>query len=137
MEWVGGGFFATRLSMYMLLRQVGGEGKTMFLFAAPMPTSSRWRRKNGRVTVEDLAGQFRCLAADDPQGPQRSVQPAPSDPASMAGRCFPRAIENVEYEARRKIAADEKSAIGKAAALIIPDGASLFNQHRHDDGGGG
>ena len=34
--------------------------------------------------------------------------------------------ENVEYEARRQIAASQKMLIGKAAANIIPDNASLF-----------
>jgi hypothetical protein len=32
----------------------------------------------------------------------------------------------MEYEARRKIASEEKDAIGKAAAALIPDNASLF-----------
>ena len=34
--------------------------------------------------------------------------------------------ENVEYEARRQIAATQKVLIGKAASTIIPDKASLF-----------
>lgn len=34
--------------------------------------------------------------------------------------------ENVEYEARRQIAASEKKLIGLAAAKLIPDNASLF-----------
>jgi hypothetical protein len=42
------------------------------------------------------------------------------------GALFPSGIENLEYEARRKIAADEKDAIGQAAARLIPDNASLF-----------
>src|SRR5690606_3097693 len=42
------------------------------------------------------------------------------------GALFPSGIENVQYEARRKIAADEKDAIGRAAAKIIPDNSSLF-----------
>ncbi|TIS76371.1 MAG: DeoR family transcriptional regulator, partial [Mesorhizobium sp.] len=42
------------------------------------------------------------------------------------GALFPSGIENMEYEARRKIAADEKEAIGRAAARLIPDNASLF-----------
>ena len=32
----------------------------------------------------------------------------------------------MKYEARRQIAADEKEAIGRAAAALIPDNASLF-----------
>lgn len=34
--------------------------------------------------------------------------------------------ENFEYESRRQIAANEKIAIGKAAAALIPNNASLF-----------
>src|SRR5918994_4598373 len=39
---------------------------------------------------------------------------------------FPSGIENMEYEARRKIAADEKEAIGRAAARLVPNNSSLF-----------
>lgn len=35
-------------------------------------------------------------------------------------------VENLEYEARRRISVAEKQAIGRAAAQRIPDGASLF-----------
>ena len=42
------------------------------------------------------------------------------------GAIFPSGKENVKYDARRQIAAPEKQAIGKAAAELIPDNASLF-----------
>src|SRR3954447_17149840 len=35
-------------------------------------------------------------------------------------------VENLSYEARRFVAADEKRAIGRAAAELIPNGSSLF-----------
>jgi len=35
-------------------------------------------------------------------------------------------VENLAYEARRFVAADEKKAIGAAAASLIPNGCSLF-----------
>ena len=35
-------------------------------------------------------------------------------------------MENVGYDARRLIASAEKEAIGRAAAMLIPDNASLF-----------
>src|SRR5690606_39287421 len=35
-------------------------------------------------------------------------------------------IENLQYEARRKIASAEKEAIGRVAARLISDNASLF-----------
>lgn len=42
------------------------------------------------------------------------------------GAEFPSGSANVQYEQRRRIAAAEKVAIGKAAAALIPDHASLF-----------
>jgi DeoR family glycerol-3-phosphate regulon repressor len=35
-------------------------------------------------------------------------------------------VENLAYEARRFVAAEEKKAIGAAAAELIPNGCSLF-----------
>lgn len=42
------------------------------------------------------------------------------------GATLPSGVENLEYEARRQIAAEAKEAIGAAAAALIPNGASLF-----------
>ena len=42
------------------------------------------------------------------------------------GAVLPSGVENLEYEARRRIAAEAKEAIGKAAASLIPNDASLF-----------
>lgn len=42
------------------------------------------------------------------------------------GAIFPSGVQNMQYEARRQIAADEKDAIGAAAARLIPNNASLF-----------
>jgi DeoR family glycerol-3-phosphate regulon repressor len=42
------------------------------------------------------------------------------------GAVLPSGVENLEYEARRRIAAEAKSAIGRAAAALIPNDASLF-----------
>jgi len=82
-------------------------------------------KENGRVTVEDLAIHF----AVSPQTIRKDLNDL-CDQRHLTrihgGALFPSGIENVEYEARRKIAAEEKSAIGRAAARIIPDSASLF-----------
>lgn len=82
-------------------------------------------RDNGRVLVEELALRFDVT----PQTIRKDL----NDLCDMrllsrihGGALFPSGIENVEYEARRKIAAPEKDAIGRAAADLIPDGASLF-----------
>ena len=42
------------------------------------------------------------------------------------GAMLPSGVENLEYEARRRIAAEAKDAIGKAVANLIPNDASLF-----------
>ncbi|MGV8855130.1 MAG: DeoR/GlpR family DNA-binding transcription regulator [Devosia sp.] len=42
------------------------------------------------------------------------------------GATLPSGVENLEYEARRRIAADAKQSIGRAAAALIPNDASLF-----------
>lgn len=82
-------------------------------------------RQDGRVLVEALATHFSV-----------SVQTIRKDLNQLCaqgaltrmhgGAVYPSGIENVEYEARRQIAADEKAAIGRAVAALIPDNASLF-----------
>lgn len=82
-------------------------------------------KDNGRVLVDDLAGHFNVT----PQTIRKDLNDL-CDQRLLTrihgGALFPSGIENMQYEARRKIAADEKEAIGRAAARIIPDNASLF-----------
>jgi DeoR family glycerol-3-phosphate regulon repressor len=82
-------------------------------------------KEQGRVLVEDLAGHFDVT----PQTIRKDLNEL-CDQRLLSrihgGALFPSGIENMEYEARRKIAADEKQAIGQAAARLIPDNASLF-----------
>jgi DeoR family glycerol-3-phosphate regulon repressor len=82
-------------------------------------------KDNGRVLVDDLATHFQVT----PQTIRKDLNDL-CDQRLLSrihgGALFPSGIENLEYEARRKIAADEKDAIGQAAARIIPDNASLF-----------
>jgi DeoR family glycerol-3-phosphate regulon repressor len=82
-------------------------------------------KDKGRVLVDDLAAHF----AVTPQTIRKDLNDL-CDRRLLSrvhgGALFPSGIENMEYEARRKIAADEKDAIGKAAAALIPDSASLF-----------
>ncbi|WP_102958582.1 DeoR/GlpR family DNA-binding transcription regulator [Mangrovicella endophytica] len=82
-------------------------------------------KRSGKVTVEDLAADFRV-----------SLQTIRKDLNDLCGaRLLARihggailssSVENVGYDARRAIAADEKAAIGRAVAELIPDRASLF-----------
>ena len=82
-------------------------------------------KDHGRVLVEDLATHFNVT----PQTIRKDLNDL-CDQRLLTrihgGALFPSGIENMEYEARRKIAADEKEAIGGAAARLIPDNASLF-----------
>ena len=82
-------------------------------------------RKQGQVLVDDLAAAFEVT----PQTVRKDLNDlcrARMLRRIHGGALYPSGVENMEYEARRRIAAHEKEAIGRAAAEIIPDGASLF-----------
>jgi DeoR family glycerol-3-phosphate regulon repressor len=82
-------------------------------------------REQQRVTVDALAARFSV-----------SVQTIRKDLNQLCdqrlltrthgGAMLPSGVENLQYEARRRIAAPEKEAIGRAAAALIPNDASLF-----------
>ena len=82
-------------------------------------------KDSGRVLVDDLAAHFDVT----PQTIRKDLNDL-CDQRLLTrihgGALFPSGTENMEYEARRKIAAEEKDAIGQAAARLIPDNASLF-----------
>lgn len=79
----------------------------------------------GRVLVEELVAHFgvtpqtirKDLSEICESGKLRRIH---------GGAVARSGLENMEYEARRRIAADEKEAIGRAAAKLIPNNASLF-----------
>jgi DeoR family glycerol-3-phosphate regulon repressor len=79
----------------------------------------------GRVTVDDLAGRFDV----SPQTIRKDLNEL-CDQRLLArvhgGAILSSGIENFGYDARRAIAGEEKEAIGKAAAALIPNDASLF-----------
>jgi DeoR family glycerol-3-phosphate regulon repressor len=82
-------------------------------------------RAENRVSVDALAAHFGV-----------SVQTIRKDLNQLCdqrlltrihgGATLPSGVENLEYEARRRIAAEAKDAIGQAAAALIPNDASLF-----------
>jgi DeoR family glycerol-3-phosphate regulon repressor len=79
----------------------------------------------GRVSVNDLVLEFGV----SPQTIRKDLNDICNRgllKRSHGGAVFPSSIENMEYEARRQIAAREKDAIGRAAARIIPNNSSLF-----------
>lgn len=82
-------------------------------------------RREGRVTVEGLAAQFgvthqtirRDLAGLTTAGALQRVH---------GGAILPPGASNIEYQARRRLNAAAKAAIGRACAAHIPDRASVF-----------
>jgi len=96
------------------------------LFLSPRHTEiMQLAKDHGRVLVDDLANHFRVT----PQTIRKDLNDLCDERLLTrihGGALFPSGIENLEYEARRQIASEEKEAIGRAAARIIPDSASLF-----------
>ncbi|WP_404406262.1 DeoR/GlpR family DNA-binding transcription regulator [Pelagibacterium halotolerans] len=82
-------------------------------------------RTEGRVSAEALAETFGVSV----QTIRKDLNTLCADGRLMrihGGALYPSGIENLEYEARRQIAAEEKAQIGRAVATLIPDNASLF-----------
>ncbi|WP_026620005.1 DeoR family transcriptional regulator, glycerol-3-phosphate regulon repressor [Ensifer sp. WSM1721] len=82
-------------------------------------------KAEGRVLVEELAQRFSVT----PQTIRKDLNDLCDGRVLNrvhGGAIFPSGKENVKYESRRQIAAAEKQAIGRAAASLIPDNASLF-----------
>lgn len=82
-------------------------------------------KAQGRVGVDELAVRF----AVTPQTIRKDLNDL-CDGGMLTrvhgGALFPGGNENVHYEARRSMASAEKRAIGRAAAALIPENASLF-----------
>jgi DeoR family glycerol-3-phosphate regulon repressor len=82
-------------------------------------------RQSGRVMVEDLAARFGVT----PQTIRKDLNDL-CDQRLLTrvhgGAILASGVENVGYDARRVLAREEKEAIGRAAAALIPDHASLF-----------
>lgn len=80
---------------------------------------------NGRVSVEELAARFDV----SPQTIRKDLNDLCEARLLMrvhGGAMLASGVENLGYQARRLVAADQKRAIGAAAAALIPDKSSLF-----------
>lgn len=82
-------------------------------------------RAQGRVMVDDLVRRFEVSA--------QTIRKDLNDLCDQrvltrihGGAIVASGVENLAYEARRFVAAEEKKAIGIAAAAQIPNGSSLF-----------
>ncbi len=82
-------------------------------------------RAFGRVMVEDLARRFE-VSAQTIRKDLNDLCDQRSLTRIHGGAIIASGVENLAYEARRFVAAEEKKAIGAAAAAKIPNGCSLF-----------
>jgi DeoR family glycerol-3-phosphate regulon repressor len=82
-------------------------------------------RSVGRVSVDDLARRFNVT----PQTIRKDLTELCSRRILArlhGGACVSSGVENLDYEARRHLAAEEKRAIGVKVAELIPNNCSLF-----------
>ncbi|MEO8684274.1 MAG: DeoR/GlpR family DNA-binding transcription regulator [Devosia sp.] len=82
-------------------------------------------RVRGRVLVDDLAREF-SISVQTIRKDLNEICDKGLLKRSHGGAVFPSGVENMEYESRRRIAANEKTAIGRAAAALVPNNSSLF-----------
>lgn len=82
-------------------------------------------RTAGRVTVDGLAAQF-GVTVQTIRRDLSELCEAGLLARTHGGAMLPSGVVNIAYEERRRLAAEAKEAIGRAAAAMIPPGASLF-----------
>lgn len=82
-------------------------------------------RTSGRVTVEDLARRFE-VSAQTIRKDLNELCDRRLLTRVHGGAIIASGVENLAYDARRFVAAEEKKAIGRAAAGLIPNNCSLF-----------
>ncbi|USI73702.1 DeoR/GlpR family DNA-binding transcription regulator [Sphingomonas morindae] len=102
-----------------------GDRKGMEAVAARHRLILAQARQAGRVDVEDLAARL----AVTPQTIRKdlNILARKSLLARVhGGAIVTSGVDNLAYGERRLVAAGAKAAIGRAAAALIPDGASLF-----------
>jgi len=82
-------------------------------------------REVGAVSVDELLQRFDVT----PQTIRKDLNRLCEErllTRTHGGARLASSVENMSYEARRMLACDQKQAIGRAAADLIPDNASLF-----------
>ncbi len=82
-------------------------------------------RKVGVVTVDELIACFNVT----PQTIRKDLNRLCEErllTRTHGGARLASSVENMSYEARRMLASQQKQAIGRAVAALIPDNASLF-----------
>ena len=82
-------------------------------------------RQTGRVIVEELAERFGVSSQTIRKDLNELCEHRLLDRVH-GGAVIASSVQNLAYEARRKIAEAEKRQIGRATAALIPDASSLF-----------
>ncbi|NKX45454.1 DeoR/GlpR family DNA-binding transcription regulator [Roseicyclus persicicus] len=82
-------------------------------------------RLAGRVNVDDLAAEF-GVTVQTIRRDLTELCEAGLLARTHGGAMLPSGVTNIAYEERRRLSAEAKDAIGRAAAALIPPGASLF-----------
>lgn len=82
-------------------------------------------RQTGSVNVDELVRRFEVTPQTIRKDLNRLCEQRLLS-RTHGGARLASSVENMSYEARRILAAEQKAAIGAAAAALIPDNASLF-----------
>lgn len=82
-------------------------------------------RGAGRVSVDGLAAEF-GVTVQTIRRDLTELCEAGLLARTHGGAMLPSGVTNIGYEERRRLSADAKEAIGRAAAALIPPGAALF-----------
>ena len=104
-------------------RLTGGKGEAM-----QIPRQQEimgLARQTGRVSVEDLAERFGVSSQTIRKDLNELCEQRLLDRVH-GGAVVASSVQNLAYEARRKMAETEKRDIGKATAALIPANSSLF-----------
>ena len=90
-------------------------------------------RASGRVMVEELARRFE-VSAQTIRKDLNDLCERRSLTRIHGGAIIASGVENLAYEARRFVAAEEKRAIGDISGVADSERLLAVHQHRHHDG---
>ncbi len=117
--------FITKWLRLCLTARIGANNMSFMTIPQRQSEILNIARMLGRVTVDDLSRRFE-VSAQTIRKDLNELCERRSLTRVHGGAIISSGVENLSYEARRFVAAEEKRAIGVAAAALIPNGSSLF-----------
>jgi DeoR family glycerol-3-phosphate regulon repressor len=117
--------FMTKWLRACLTARIGANNMSFMTIPQRQSEILNIARMLGRVTVDDLSRRFE-VSAQTIRKDLNELCERRSLTRVHGGAIISSGVENLSYEARRFVAAEEKRAIGVAAAALIPNGSSLF-----------